>query len=511
MPRAKTSTTNGINAMKTIAKKRLLLAALWFTLALPIMSATTIGVTVGYAVNELADVQNQNTFEPPLASPYDRDSMQWWYNTFEEIAFSNIPFAALVVRGQSLNGTWVGNAPATMAATAVTALNQRGYNNVVKLALFDDTAAYPGSFAADHPGTTTMDLSNQENWRIYWWENKWRQFFQAVPDSHRMKIQGRPLVLLWRVDLPSPAIFTNINGNLKALISFLRQKCAQEFGFNPFIIADKNWIDHESAVSQVVDGVHNWFSAAQGISWTKYTHNGPSGSFTSGIVTPGFSKISEGLFLDREFGNRFLTGLSNTIPSSDLVIIEGHTDVEENAGIYRGAVDVVSPSGSPPIGQRWLWPNQYLNDLREFSAPFPKFVIFEAETCDFFNSPSSPQSGGIFRRAGNLAIDFTDGTMVNWAVTLNAAEWVGYNFFELGGSSNYLFEIDYSSDIGATVQLVIDYNTVATLNLPSTGSLSAYSTALTGKTIAIAAGSHEIRVVVVNGRARLNKWKLDGL
>lgn len=482
------------------------IAGLFSLLFAPTARSTAIGATIGYAINENYVQTDPNEIQPPLFSPYDRDSMQWWYNLVEEAAFSNLAFIALSVRGESLNGVNVGNAPASIVDRAANAINTRGYTNILKIGFFDDTGPYLGSLQQDNQAAISFDMGNVSYWQTYWWNLKWKQYFQLIPDQNRMKINGRPLIFIWSI--ASGLGFSNQSGHLSGLINYLRSQCQTTFGFNPFIIVDSTWVSLDPAVGSVVDGVNNWFTPPSGISWTKRTHNGASGSFTTGICVSGFwTPGTPTYFLDRSNGNLFKTGLSNTIPSSNVLLIEGFTDVEENAGLYRASISSASMPGVPG-GQRWTWPNQYLDILREYTAPNPLYVVLEAEAADEYSSPSAPP-GGIYRRGGGLNISYVDGTLSNWAVLLNLSEWLQFDQFQLGASSHFILGVRYSSAAGATGQLLIDGSVVSNFTLPATGSLSNYNQITTGG-FPVSATHHTIRLILSTGQADIDNWSLNG-
>jgi hypothetical protein len=75
-------------------------------------SAQLLGTSFGYAIQDdgtacglestdpaRADVSN--TVQVPMFRPYNRNSMQWWYNLVEEAAFANLHYLAINFRGDS--------------------------------------------------------------------------------------------------------------------------------------------------------------------------------------------------------------------------------------------------------------------------------------------------------------------------------------------------------------------------------------------------------------------------
>jgi hypothetical protein len=304
------------------------------------------------------------------------------------------------------------------------------------------------------------------------------------------------------------------DGNLSHLIDYLRSQCQSEFGFDPFIVVDVSWLQHDSDILQHVDGVDNWFNNNNsGNSWTKYSANARLGQFTTGVCVPGYSANYTNTntlyqYIGRNYGNTFANALSNVI-SSDLVLIENQTDTAENVEVYRGAPDVSSPSGNPPAGDRWICPNQYLDVLRDYIITWAGSITFQAEACDAFYSPSSPTSGGLFRRAGNLSISCTDASETNWAVNLQAGEWVEYYGIGLRSSPAYSTGITYSAMSDATGSLLIDGTVVTQFTLPATGDLNTYRQIQSGP-FAITQGKHDVELRIDSGQARVDSYNLIG-
>ncbi|HVT18529.1 MAG TPA: DUF5010 domain-containing protein [Thermoanaerobaculia bacterium] len=502
---------------KDFASKLLMLISLLITLTPELALAVgPSGFTVGYALQEGPSVcslgSNSPTIQTPMFAPYNRDYLQWWYNIAEEAAFTNVTFIALNFRGDSPCGIVPppGGEPTSFAGNLVSAINTRGYTGFLKVAMFDDTGSYIWHIrACSGNPNAVFDFSNQGNWQTYFWDNRWLQFFQNVPDANRMKIQNRPLVFLWNV---SPAQgFTNLYGNLTSLIQFLRAKCQSTFGFNPFIVVDHTWLDGDPGVGAAVDGVNTWFDTSPNTPWSLYTHNGASGTFTTGVVNPGFWVPASSQYTPRNNGQTLSNGLANT-RSANLLLMEGLSDVEENAGYYRGA-SLCNPScGSPynpPPGQCWFYANQYLNTVREAVWAYPMYVDYQAEAADAYQLYTTSGSG-LYRRDGALDIAYTDYTQSQWAVRLQANEWLQFNSFQLGGSSHYRLGVMYGSQTGATVALLIDGVQVSSASLASTGGLDIYSYLDIPQSFPIGSGRHNIRFQVLSGDLRVDFWRLNG-
>ncbi|MDB6015990.1 MAG: carbohydrate binding module family protein, partial [Pedosphaera sp.] len=78
-------------------------------------------------------------------------------------------------------------------------------------------------------------------------------FYQTVPDANRFKINGRPLIMIWS---SGPLLMTNTQGNLSRALTYVRQCCQRDFGFNPIIIDDWATTKHDTTCTNagVLDG-----------------------------------------------------------------------------------------------------------------------------------------------------------------------------------------------------------------------------------------------------------------
>jgi hypothetical protein len=83
---------------------------------------------------------------------------------------------------------------------------------------------------------------------------------------------------------------TNIDGNLSKILNHIKQECQKTYGFVPYIIVQKAWLERDKSLTAAsVDAVHNWFSAKGGNSFSLHTHN----NVKTGVVVPSFVKPSE--------------------------------------------------------------------------------------------------------------------------------------------------------------------------------------------------------------------------
>ena len=500
----------------------------------PVDAEPTYGYLTSGSPRENTSICNvsPDTIQTPLFRKYNRAESGWWHNTVEEAAFSNVPFVALNIRGDSpCGGGNIGGTPPSHATDALNAINARGYGAFLKLALFDDCPAYT-EYKNQCTGTHSFDLGDQQLWHDYFYA-KWNSFFSRVPDGNRQKLQRSngdlgALVITWSV---SPFFgFHNHPNNLRQLIQYLRDQVAADFGgLKLFIVVDQSWVAEDPTVVSVIDGVNDWFNGVAGPSWTSRGFpNGctgqPPACFETAVVVPGFWHWNGGnvMYIPRNGGQTLTDGLAATV-TAELILLEGQTDVEENAGYYRGAM-VPCPATcavhGPPGGQNcWTRPNQYLNLVRAYSAPFPKYIVYEAEACDSYQSTPA-WTTALFRRENGLATHWTNGAHTNWSVELGPTHWVEFSDFELGASSTYKWAYKASLLPGACtseLSLQIDGTEVSRSTVPSTGGWDTYVQVAVPGTFSISAGKHNIRLVRLPNPScpdcmcvRVDWWLLDG-
>jgi hypothetical protein len=321
-----------------------------------------------------------------------------------------------------------------------------------------------------------------------------------------MKINGRPLIYMWSV--AEGLGFVNHVGNLAPLIQSLRTWTKQVTGgVEPFIIVDSSWVILDPAVGAWVDGVNNWFTPPSGSSTR--SHIGFSGTFTTQIIAPGFYFDLLGpeyMFVDR---SSFASALANS-SYANVTLIEGITDVEENAGLYRGATEsypYCGPMDQRPAGQAWAFPNQYLNMVRETGNPGLRYAEFQAEAADTAVSFNATGSGLYRRAADKLDIQYTSANQSNWSVRLDAGESLTFKSIQLD-TGNYRLHVRYAAAAPVSVRLWTDGTLRTTATLPATGSLDTYNLAYDSTLFLMYLAKRDIKLEVVTGDARIDLWGL---
>jgi len=487
-------------------KLRISLLILNLSFALPIVYSQELGATFCWHYNEIygghSYLYNQSIAKKGLPTDNTHWSVttEWWENMVEEIEYSGLDFVALLSRGNQPNAPDRGNGNPIHIPKMVDAMNARGVNSF-KLAIFDDCPnSWTGSMNWDVSNGTSyttdnpkFDCGNIDNYK-YIWDYNLKQAIANIPDERRYKINGRMVIIFWSV---KSTWMTNMgNGNLKKILEYIRTQCQATFGFNPYLIINRNWFDADSQCNSpgVADAVHNWFSSAGNTSYTNYYWNG----ITTGVVTPGFGYPANPPFMDPMEGQTLIKGLEGTVKSgASLTLCEGFTDAAESAAYWRSE-----------DATYYKYPNQRLNILRRYTKnPYPDTLKMEAETCDYYTDLTTGNSGGAFRD-GNLDIVKTIDAKGGWHVTnTQAGEYMEWK--ELPFSTNTKFQLRYKSTDAASISISVDGTALPTINLPSTN--NEWTTIDAGEYANLAKGLHTVRLSIITGTPDINYFTRNSI
>jgi len=468
-------------------------------IAVPIIHAQELGATFCWHYKEIYGGHdypfNQSIAKKGLPDDNTHWSAntEWWENMVEEIEYSGIDFVALLSRGNQPNAPDRGNGNPIHISKLINAMDARGVNSF-KLAIFDDCPnSWTGSMNWDNSNGTLystdnpkFDCGNTANY-VYIWDYNLKQAIANIPVERRYKINGRMVIIFWSV---KSSWMTNMgNGNLKKIIEYIRTQCIATYGFNPYLILNRNWFDVDSQCNStgVADAVHNWFSAAGGTSYTNYLWNG----ITTGVVTPGFGHPADPPFIDPSGGQTLVKGLEGTVKSgASLTLCEGFTDAAESAAYWRSE-----------DATYYNYPNQRLNILRQYSKdPYPNSLKVEAETCDYYADLTTGNSGGAFRD-GNLDIVKSTDLNGGWHVTgTQPGEYMEWK--ELPLLTNTKFLLRYKSSDAASINISVDGTALSPINLHQANNM--WTTIEAGSYTNLANGLHSVRLTILTGTPDIN-------
>ncbi|MEN3339026.1 MAG: hypothetical protein V7647_2702 [Acidobacteriota bacterium] len=287
----------------------------------------------------------QTVYPPTL--PWDARDQKWWNTIVRQGTDAGLGWLAAACWGQG------SSADPAMLRPLLRAIDANGGR--MKVALFDDTTSEVLRKNQERHGVWALsprfDLADPaeqgEGGFRYFYDEQWKRFFATVPDRYRLKINGRPVVIMWHGGFEWYS-----NGRaFHTLVQDLREATRREFQTDPFVIVEESWSRLDPAL--VPDAMYDWFET--GKNWATLTEFG--GVHVANIV-PGYdTTLSEtpGRVIDRQRGALFRAGMDAVAPRADLVLIEGFVNVDENAHLVETTT----------------WGRLYLNLVRWYARNVP--------------------------------------------------------------------------------------------------------------------------------------------
>jgi hypothetical protein len=438
----------------------------------------------------------------------------WWDNLAEEIAYSGLDFITANCRGlqPSFPDKYVDHGDPTYLKNLVEAMERRGVDDKFKIAIFDDCPAsweaarnhdlgvgYAGYSESNPERRKPYPLKNievgtqefQDSVYQYIWDYNIKLAFQNIPEKYLLKYNDRPVVFFWGCGFVG-----DVPGKLLYILNKIREDCIREFNMDPLLIIDQDWPKRDYTLTPgtpAIGGVNDWFNMS--IPYTVRTFN----NLTVGIGVPGFlvnDLSGHKMFLDADHGKLLWKSLDYFARrNAEIVMIEGFTDVLENAALWRSTDSVY-----------YDFPNQRLNILRKWSSdPYPKEIRVQAEACDYFKDNSLGNSGGQFRD-GSIDIKECNDIYEGWCVTATEKDewlkWVELPFSK--GQSTIMLR--YASQSPVKIYFEIGGIKHNEIELPATGGewkeINAASITFEKK------GWYETILNIVSGNADLNYFTI---
>jgi hypothetical protein len=266
------------------------------------------------------------TLYPPRFS-WNAQDPNWWAAVVTQARDAGLGWLAPDCWGDQTTADPVSLAP------LLSAIDRVAPN--LKIALFDDTTSevLRKNRARGHGWTLDVrfDLSDLagtgEGGLRYFYDEQWKRFFETVPPRYRLTIDGRPVVFMWHGGFE----WYSRQNFFHELIDALRQSTRRDFGVDPFVIVEESWTRLDPAAR--VDAVYDWFEPHRSFA-TVMQWNG----VRVGHVVPGYdcSRCTPpGPVVARQAGALYQAALEAVAPGSDLVLIEGITNVDENAHLLE--------------------------------------------------------------------------------------------------------------------------------------------------------------------------------
>ena len=287
----------------------------------------------------------RQTLYPPTI-PWNARQQKWWNAIVRQASDAGLGWIAAACWGQATT------ADPIMLDPLLRAIDANG--GKMKIALFDDTTSEVlrkndrkhGIWALS-PRFDLADTTGEgEGGYFYFYEHQWKRFFATVPERYLLKVNGRPVVFMYHGGF----VWYDNTRTFNLLLDYLRAATRRDFGFEPFVIAEESWRRLDDAA--MPDGMYDWFEPPQSSTLTEFR------GIHVGQVIPGYdcSRCDPpGPVIDREDGRVFRAALEAVAARSDLVLVEGFVNVDENAHLVETTT----------------WGRLYINLLRWFTMNVP--------------------------------------------------------------------------------------------------------------------------------------------
>lgn len=428
----------------------------------------------GYTASEKKDSVGKQI---PLFKPFDVND-DWWDNILAEQLQARVPVTMAFTRGADKPGnptvlSGVGNMNPYRLDGLVEALKRAKVTpDLMKVACFSDTAPY-GIYqkrlfkSVSKKNGGRFDWAHQPNWDKVLWETILEPFFDTIPKEYWFRVgkDNRPFIRIWGLN---PGANTNHQGNLSQAITRVADLFEKKHRERPIFAFSLGERRRDTTLENHPDlyAFGMWFGIDQEEAFTFANYQGT----ILGGGCPGYHGPSQTpRILPRRDGKTLRWGLEEALRlNASHTIIEGWKNSYEGVALFR--------SEDP----RWPLPNTYINTLRRYTDPDTPTIRLEAEGCDRFVDKSKGNSGGKFRRTGDLdIIDMPDSN--GWCVSdTEKGEQISHEkvYFSQG---RYRLYLRYSSKSGAQIQPVLASKNLPKFKLPSTGSLHTFKTVAIGE------------------------------
>lgn len=463
-----------------------------------------LGVTCGFQYSPqltgpiaYPDHQNISLYNPDPNNPNAT-----WDDWVAQLAQAGVDFVCPNLTGSQPNP----NGSPVKIVPMINAINARGLTNQLKIACFDDNAAswtaqWNMANGRGYGYKQKFDMADSNNWK-YIYDYNYKVFFQTVPDANRFKINGRPLIIIWTGN--TNTFLTNTQGNVSRAITYVRNKCQADFGFDPYIILSGDFFSNDTTCNNpgIADGKETWFTPTK-TPFSLASYNGVS----TGVAVAQFQAPSSNSYIDPKHGETFDNGLAGTVGAgAQITLCEGFTDYEEDASMWR--VRNIDASGKV-LGYAqtgYDFPNQRINILRKYSRnPFPAKLRLEVEGCDLFGGAAGGNGKTNFYRNGNIAIASTDDPsggafQVGW---IQNNEWLEWEQVPFSGNMSVQLRMA-SPNANMRAHLEIDGVAQPSKTLPNTGTWGTWATFDFGTVGTYVNGYHKVRIVFETGGINAN-------
>jgi len=447
-----------------------------------------LGTVTGYEMNNGCPYDDPNKCQLPIYLRYDRDDPEWWDILVQELVASHVNVVMAHGRGcydPNSGDSGNGNMCPRLLRNLVAAIDRAQVRDVIRLGMWDDTGAYQGTrdTVDNLPQSTRFD---QTSWRFFW-DHNMKIWFDTVPSDLWYRLDGHPVIAFWSL---SSFFFSNQRNNARMLLDDLRSKFQARYGEDPVFLLDSTWVSEDPTITTAqAYGLNDWFDPSHSNfsyhSWNGVRWGAGVPGFRDGNYYAGCGAVC------REYGRRGGQSLRDYLGSGSgakFSLLEGWTDIAENAGYYRS--------------DAWDYPNQYINVLREYADPNWSSLKLEAEAADQWNDHSPDNLGGHYR-GGSLDIgrlSEPQGWFVGWT---EGGESITFRDLAFPCGTYRLTARVASPNDGQSIHVRIGGATLGAAAVANTHGWDGYQLLHLGE-VQIAAGHQDLEVIFDTGGVNLD-------
>ena len=451
----------------------------------------------GYTASEMQVSQGHQI---PLFKPFDVND-DWWDNIVAEQLQARVPVTMAFTRGADKPGdrsvlTGVGNMNPYRLTGLIDAFKRADVTpEIMRVGCFSDSAPYRVYQKRLYRDVWEMadgrfDWAHRPSWETVLWKSTFEPFFDTIPSNYWFRVgpRNRPLIRIWGLN---EAANINHQGNLSLALAHVADQFESRFKERPIFTISQGDRRRDTTLIGHPDlyGFGNWFNLDQQDAFVFSAYNG----VILGGGCPGYHGPSETpRILPRRDGKTLRWGLEEAMRlNASHTIIEGWKNSHEGAAMFRSQ------------DKDWPTPNTYINIFRRYTDPDTPTIRLEAEGCDSYVDHSRGNSGGKFRRMGDLDVyDMPDGN--GWCVAnIEKGEVITHQkvYFSQG---QYRIYLRYSASEGGRVLPTFASRTLKSATLPATRSSRNFETTAIGEADIHRNGDHNLKLKFRTGQLQVD-------
>jgi hypothetical protein len=219
----------------------------------------------------------------------------------------------------------------------------------IQIGMFDDTWGWGRGDSP--PWSTLPSLTDVENTAQLIYQNKWKAFFQLIPEQHWYRVQNRPFIYFYNAGTLRP------QDQSSPVIGRMKQLFAADFGVEPFVSVDRAFFADDNTAN-VADTEFTWNTFSDNEMSLTNLHGVSQAHFM--VKWDSLGRDSVGTIADS--GDRIIKGpelLEQYLAESadtNIAVVATWNDLGEGTGIARN-YDYYHQG-------QWLAPNHFLSVIR---------------------------------------------------------------------------------------------------------------------------------------------------